>query len=155
MDALCFHEAGHAVVLKHLLGRVPKSIQLPQDGEDAQVKVPLGNPTSAREAERFAAYFAAGRIAVIEAKARQLLDAAVNPDDGYLGPPESGADSDLIAFLGEKHGASEAEAHGLARKAVKTYWDTVQSIAAALSGNGAIDQTQAAALLAGVPIAPR
>lgn len=73
MDPICVHEAGHAVVLKLELGRIPNTVVLAGDNRDAATFSGLGQPSNGHDATRFAAYFYAGVMTVKEAIDRDLL----------------------------------------------------------------------------------
>jgi len=150
MDKICIHEAGHAVVLKREMGKVPVHLHYDPKTSKALTSSGLALPQNGHDATRFAAYFFGGAAAVSHAKATGDLPDSTDPMIGYAGPPGSGADLDLVRQLGDR-GADLVGARGCAEDAVRQFWDVVLRIASQLQDHSPILQPELAALLANVP----
>lgn len=151
MDPICIHEAGHAILCKREFGRVPIKITIDWATGAGKHEVPLGLPAHGHEATQFAAYYYAGQEAIKLGIKLDVLPSDTNPDLGFVGPDHTDCDAAQLKRLA-RWAPSEIDARGLARTAVKTFWDQLVAIARYLQdNNGKAEEPALEALLATIP----
>lgn len=133
LNLVCVHEAGHAVVLYKVLGRIPQRITVKLDGDNpsGETKSGLTLPSNGNEATRFAAYFLAGRHAVEIAIETAVLPAETDPEYGFSKPPGLYNDSSILQKL-QVYRPDIISANSLSRDALRAEWAKVLKLASIL-----------------------
>lgn len=143
LNAICVHEAAHAAVSWAVLRVVPQQIVFHATATPpyAQVFNTIGDPRHGGDANNFAAYFEAGRIAVESAIYRGLLPPDTNPNHGYNVPWGADCDAYKIDLLKQRYGEGFiALRTTIAEREVTAMWSKIETLALALEAKGTLNQ---------------